>query len=417
MGKCKRCGKSGFFLRLKDGLCKDCYLIEQQKKKIIDSIKVDSIKVTIHAPTAQEFEQQRERELNHIKVLKEEAIPSKNGLKPHEIFMLSYAPRYYVGYSQFQKFWHYEFEVDDPVGLLSELVEKGFLEVASAKDSLEGLKVEELKAILRENGLPCSGRKAALIESIKANISDEILEGKVEKRHYKITPLGEEELKENEYVTYFGPYQKYGISVWDMNKMLENYPKKLFRDRIWGTLNGRYADLCEQLSLTGDFALFYRQVSGIRYDMGDMLMEEKRHLVDAIGMFSEGLYYDILFKQVYYYETALHTYRKGYTDYKPSYETKCLIFQAKKIMKVSSDEGLSGEDTKAAIRNRFEQINPSIQFDRINDCNIVDLGFSYDDITDFIFLLAFENTEELQKVCGMIEKKIQSEMVSFFKDE
>lgn len=412
MGKCKQCGKSGFFLKLKDGLCKDCYLLEQQKKKMTESIKI-----TIHAPTAQEYEQQRERELNRIKVLKEEAIPSKNGLKPHEILMLSYAPRYYVGCSQFPKFWHYEFDVDNPAGLLSNLEQRGFLQVASAKDCLDRLKVEELKAILKENGLSVSGRKSALIESIKANVNDEALAGKVDRKYYKLTPIGEEELKENEYVTYFGASLKYGISIWDMNKMLENYPKKLFRDRIWGTLNGRYADLCEQLSLTGDFALFYRQVSGIRYDMGDMLMEEKRHLVDAIGMFSEGLYYDILFKQVYRYETALHTYRKGYTDYKPSYETQYLVFQAKKIMKASSDEGLSGEDTKAAIRNRFERIKPSIQFDRINDCNIVDLGFSYDDITDFIFLLAFENTEELQKVCGMIEKKVQSEMISFFKDE
>lgn len=412
MGKCKRCGKSGFFLRLKDGLCKDCYLLEQQKKKIIDSIKV-----TIHAPTAQEFEQQRERELNHIKVLKEEAIPSRNGLKPHEILMLSYAPRYYVGGSQFPRFWHYEFDMDDPAKLLSELEEKGFIQAASAKDSLEGLKVEDLKAILKENGLPVSGRKAALIESIKANISDEILEGKVEKRHYKITPLGEEELKENEYVTYFGPYQKYGISVWDMNKMLENYPKKLFRDRIWGTLNGRYVDLCERSNNTSDLSEFYRNVSAIRYDMGDILIEEKRNPVEAIELIADGLYYDILFDQVYRYESALHTYRMGYTKYKPSYETQYLITQAKKIMKASSDGELSGEDTKAAIRNSFERLKPSIQFALIKDKNIVDLGFSYDDVTDFIFLLAFENTEELKKVCGMIETKIQSEMTSFFKDE
>lgn len=82
MGKCKRCGKSGFFLRLKDGLCKDCYLIEQQKKKIIDSIKVDSIKVTIHAPTAQEFEQQRERELTNNGVWSLQVLAVCE--KPHE---------------------------------------------------------------------------------------------------------------------------------------------------------------------------------------------------------------------------------------------------------------------------------------------------------------------------------------------
>lgn len=36
MARCNNCGKSGLFLHLKDGLCKECFVKEHQKQLVID---------------------------------------------------------------------------------------------------------------------------------------------------------------------------------------------------------------------------------------------------------------------------------------------------------------------------------------------------------------------------------------------
>ena len=116
-----------------------------------------------HEPSPQELAEQRQSELHNrvieIRKLIKNSIPSKNGLRPHEIFMLSYAPFYTTDKTDFPQFWYYDFAIDNPRKLLDILLKGGFIREATAKESVEKLKVAELKKILIEQGIKATGKK------------------------------------------------------------------------------------------------------------------------------------------------------------------------------------------------------------------------------------------------------------------
>ena len=115
--------------------------------------KEPKVTVTVSAKenTFGELQQQKEIAIVETKELACKAFPSKNGLRPHEIFMLSYAPHYNTEGNSFPQFWHYDFGVDNPQAILNMLLERGFIRIATAKESVEKLKVPELKEILSEH--------------------------------------------------------------------------------------------------------------------------------------------------------------------------------------------------------------------------------------------------------------------------
>lgn len=104
---------------------------------------------------------------------KKTCIPSNRGLYVAEILLLYYCsegkyPNPARGYPQF---WWYEYGIQDVDAMLQSLEARGFLCVGAAKDSLAGLKVDQLKEILRKHGLHVSGKKAELVTRIQENVS------------------------------------------------------------------------------------------------------------------------------------------------------------------------------------------------------------------------------------------------------
>lgn len=253
------------------------------KKKETQKPKI-TVTFSAHEYTPDELRQQQEDKVLEIKRLARNSIPSKNGLRPHEIAMLSHATHYKTSGNDFPRYWHFDYGIDDPQAVLDMLLDRGFIRAETAKESIEKLKVPELKNILLEFGVVAKGKKADLMEAVSENISEEDLARKIPIRRYAVTELGEEELKENEYVTYFGGSDKYGLTVWDMNKMLQNYPNKLYRDKVWGELNRQ---LMENTG-SRQFGL-YRNT---KYDMYKFLLEENRY-DDAFFHLAEAFFYDM----------------------------------------------------------------------------------------------------------------------------
>ena len=71
--------------------------------------------------------------------------PSKNGLFPQEILMLSYADTFFNCNNTFQNFWEYRYGVDNPQKLLDNLKQKGFVEIADLKNTLKNQTLAILK--------------------------------------------------------------------------------------------------------------------------------------------------------------------------------------------------------------------------------------------------------------------------------
>ena len=212
------------------------------------------------------------------------ATPTKQGLYPHEILMLSYASTYKISENKFQGFWYYLYSVKEPQSLLTSLYERGFLTIGNLQAAIEKLKVSELKEELLSIGEKTTGKKAELVTRLleKGNLS--FLDQKYQDRYYALTEKGQQELNDNEYVPYLHK-TKY-ISVWDMNYLLNNEnPSALgYRDILWREFNTQSGEHFK----VGNFGL-YRNT---RMYMYQFLMEENKYQ-SAFSMLCEVIAYDL----------------------------------------------------------------------------------------------------------------------------
>ena len=212
------------------------------------------------------------------------ATPSKQGLYPHEILMLSYAHTYKISQNTFQEFWNSLYSVTRPQSVLVSLNERDFLAVGNLRATIEHLKVSELKEELQAIGAKTTGKKAELIDRLMEVGDTQALEERYPDRYYALTKKGQQELDENEYVVYLHR-MKY-MSIWDMNYLLhhDNPSHLRYRDILWREFNIQSGEHFK----AGNFGL-YRNT---RMYMYQFLMEEEKYTT-AFSMLCEVIAYDL----------------------------------------------------------------------------------------------------------------------------
>ena len=212
------------------------------------------------------------------------AVPSKNGLYPHEIIMLDYAHTYKNSNNSFQNFWKWNYSVLEPQELLNSLFNRGFIKTGGIKSVLCKLKVNELKELLTNKNQKTTGKKDELIERIIANYNEDELNKNFPDRYFELTEKGETELKENDYVSYL--HRHNFMTVWEMNQLLYNdNPSHLkYRDILWREFNKRSGEHFQN----HDFGL-YRNT---RLNMHDFLMEEEKYKT-AFALLAEVASFDL----------------------------------------------------------------------------------------------------------------------------
>jgi len=235
--------------------------------------------MSIRGPSDKELEAQRKKFVQPQKMdFKKDAA----GLYPYEILMLFYAPKYKVGANDFPKFWYYTYAVKNPEKLLKKLLDRGFIRIATAKESLNELKTQDLKSILQQIGQPVSGKKPDLITRIQEAMSEQELGNLIKGRNYAITESGNQELRRNEHIPYV--HQHGLISMDTMCALVDKNPNVGFKDLLWGELNR----VASEYARTGEYG-FYRNT---KYDMYSFMMEEKQYPM-AFLLLSEAFFYDM----------------------------------------------------------------------------------------------------------------------------
>ena len=164
---------------------------------------------------------------------KKTAIPSTNGLYPAEILLLEYCTygKYPKPSSGYPGLWWFEYGIRDIGHALESLYQRGFLRWAPKSSAIKNLKVEELKQILENAGLPTAGKKADLVNRVLSEVPEEqwVIPDYVPK--YELTELGQSELESNGYVPYMHKHphkttedSRFGdtFTVWDINRLFLN---------------------------------------------------------------------------------------------------------------------------------------------------------------------------------------------------
>lgn len=171
------------------------------------------------------------------------SYPSARGLYVAEILLLEYCSygKYPKPKNGYPGLWWFQYGIRDVGHALESLEKKGFLKWASKKDSLQSLKVVELKQILASVDLPTTGKKNELIERIKENVDEDIIMVPGFSSKYELTQLGKKELEDNSYIPYMHKHPhkttedaRFGntFNVWSVNKMFPNGDASLWKTTV-----------------------------------------------------------------------------------------------------------------------------------------------------------------------------------------
>lgn len=178
----------------------------------------------------------------------------------------------------YARYFNYEFGVYDPIKYHKRVIADGYLDETAPDVALGKLKVNQLKSILSNAGLPAKGKKSDLIPQIIDNVDIASLNLP---KYYVPSEKGKAHLKQYEYVFRL---KDYGIS-WEeydeYKKSCADYLKP--NDIIWQILNRRFNDYNtgESYGLARNEQLYMAKL--LEY-------EEKR--VDALYHYTLVLYYD-----------------------------------------------------------------------------------------------------------------------------
>ena len=305
-----------------------------------------------------------------------DAIPSSQGLYPHEILALDYAHSYYMEGNHYQRFWWYEYGVKNVDFLLSSLMERGFLQVGGLKSAIENETGTVLKEELKKHGLKVSGKKIELVNRLLSEITEDELNSRFTKRTYQLTELGKNALEEEAYVPYIHRHPLEGLDIWSLNRLVHNQPFMPFRDKIWGYLNQR--------SMEHISARNYGLYRNCRYNMSVFLQEEKRYR-EALTMLSEVIFYDLSGLDNNFNLEYLNIYAKSYFPYKDSIATTAPGI-LKAILKCQEELGISEDELKAELLDTMKELNVPFHL------------FTPEECVEIVFLEINEDAEELTKV-------------------
>ena len=200
-----------------------------------------------------------------------------------------------------------------------------------------------------------------------------------------------------------------------MNLLIQNYPNKLFRDKIWSNFNQQLHEYEIKLQNSGDIYSYYIQETAIHYEMCSFLIEENKHLEDALKLWAEAAYYDIMISAVERYKMSLDIKKRiPYTDISRFNELINLSFKVKALRSIRESLNFSDDDLFQKLISYFSEL-PQIRYDLINQYNITKLNLQIQDIAGLIVAEVNENTEIANEVYEDIEGQIKNDNTPIFK--
>ncbi len=224
--------------------------------------------------------------------------PDANGLYPSELVMLAVAGKYRTTETNFPSYLTTSYEIANPPKMLMHLQTRGYLDVGSAKDSLDYFKLPELKEIASLLGITPKGKKADIISAI-SQTDEAALSQYVKERKWKLTDAGESALRANPYIEYFlaaHPYNttSVGVDIWTINEEYVKNPTRPFRDLIYRQLNEQMnkAFIAFQKAPTSGSSNTYQYCECYRI-MGLFVEEEGKSFANA-----SDLYFQYIFKRI-----------------------------------------------------------------------------------------------------------------------
>lgn len=314
--------------------------------------------------------------------------PNEVGLYPHEVLLLSYAPKYYLEGNSYPGFWWYKYGVKDVDKCLISLKDRGFLQIGSLRSAIEKETAAVLKDVLKDNRLKVSGKKAELVQRLLDEVSEEKLNTIFTKRTYDLTDAGNEILKKEDYIPYIHRHGIEDLDMWSLSEKVKNRkPGLSFRDVIWGYLNERSMIHIKN----SDFGLY----RNCRFSMSEFVKEEGK-LDNAFSLLSEVIRYDLSGLSNGFSMQFMDIYADGYFPYKNSIVTMAPGITSR-VVDYQEKKGLSDEDLKKKLYDDMSKIKLPFSV------------FTDDECADIVLMEIHKDVEGLEMLYNKAKRRFKKE--------
>lgn len=225
------------------GVTMGLFNLFKKEDKSVQTPKVEAVKPTVQDDEKKYYQSDSyytdtvaegtvfERKVVSFEDRKKTTIPSNRGLYPSEILLLEYCSKgnYPEPKNGYPGFWWFEYGIRDIGTTLKALEDRGYIVFASARQSVKGFTVPQLKELLKSQGQSITGKKAELVERVAETVPEDVLIEAGVKRKYVLTELGQKELSENAYVPYMHSTPNkttedarfsMTFNVWSINKLI-----------------------------------------------------------------------------------------------------------------------------------------------------------------------------------------------------
>lgn len=328
--------------------------------------------------------------------------PDVCGLYPAELVMLSLAEKYKTTENNFPSNLTHAYEISNPLKMLKDLHNRGYLETGSAKDCLSGFKLTELKEIAGALNVSVKGKKADIIDQL-SSVSEDALGAFVKDRTWKLTEKGAEALKANPYIQYFLDKHNYsitevGVNIWTVNEEFVKDSKRPYRDIIYSQLNKAMNDAFIQFQknpASGTYATS-RYCECYRL-MGLFIEEEGKSYINASDMYFQylfkrinihaGLQLLVNWKTFNYNKKFRETFISRYYE-----DIQLYPYQKTELLRLLDELNVSGDDVRK---------NLIVSFERAKDTGVM----SVKEAADFIILELSGDVDQSRELAYKLAKK------------
>lgn len=270
-----------------------------------------------------------------------------DGLYPHEILVLSYAPSFIAnGENTFAGFWWYRYGIKDVMKIVESLKNKGYVQTGTVKDAVNMEKLPAIKEVLKKHNLKVSGKKAELVERLLESVPEEELSLEFPKRPYKLTETGEEILKKYEWIPFIHSHTIEDLNIWNLTSLVQQPPYTKYRDKIWGYLNQRGGVYMKD----GNFELYRNS----RFTMSEFVADEGKKDI-AFGLLCEVVAYDLSGLSNGFRMEFMDIYSKFFFPYENSNHTMAPGI-TKRIQDYGNELGWSGEELRQHLMDGIAKI-------------------------------------------------------------
>lgn len=314
--------------------------------------------------------------------------PNEVGLYPHEVLLLSYAPKYYLEGNSYPGFWWYKYGVKDVDKCLITLKDRGFLQIGSLRSAIEKETAAVLKDVLKDNRLKVSGKKAELVQRLLDEVSEEKLNTIFTKRTYDLTDAGNEILKKEDYIPYIHRHGIEDLDIWSLSEKVKSRKAGLsFRDVIWGYLNERSMIHIKN----SDFGLY----RNCRFSMSEFVKEEGK-LDNAFALLSEVIRYDLSGLSNGFSMQFMDIYADGYFPYKNSIVTMAPGITSR-VVDYQEKKGLSDDELKSKLLEEMNRIQLPFRL------------FAAEECADIVLMEIRKDEEGLEKLYNKAKRRFKKE--------